>query len=152
MKGEGGFFTTPNYPSPYPTNTTCVWTIVTAPGDTIELKFEEFHLENSGDCLFDYVDIRDGRSLISPLIGRFCSSQIIAPINSPGNSLLVRFKSDSNVSEKGFRASWRRVSHGISTTRVSNTPVPSTGTPSTRATTTRRASTTLTTTTPVNGK
>ena len=148
MTGEGGFFTSPNYPEPYPVNLQCVWTIVTAPGDTIELKFQEFHLENSGSCGYDFVEIRDGSSLLSPLIGKFCSSKIIGPINSVGNSLFIRLTSDGTVSEKGFRASWRRISHSISSTPASTTQATTTRATTTRETTTL-ATTTMTPTTPL---
>ena len=99
MTGESGFFTTPNYPKSYPSNMECEWTIVTSHGYTIELKFEEFNLENSGACLYDFVDVRDGSSEFSSLINRFCASSIIAPIRSSNNSLFIKFKSDSNVSQ-----------------------------------------------------
>ena len=140
MTGEDGVFTSPNYPKSYPINVQCVWTIVTVPGDTIELKFNDFHLENSGTaCGYDFVDIRDGSSLDSPLIGKFCSSKIIGPISSTGNSLFIRLKSDGTVSEKGFRASWKRVSHSTSSTRAStsSTQPPTTQVSTTLASTTR---------------
>lgn len=153
MTGEGGFFTTPNYPKPYPVSIQCQWTIATVPGDTIELKFEEFHLENSGSCAYDFVDIRDGNSIHSPLIGKFCSSKIIGPINSTGNFLFIRLSSDGTVSEKGFKASWRRVSHTTPTAQASTTPMPSTPASTTLETTTRASTTTLSPTTPpANGK
>lgn len=145
ITGESGFFTSPNYPESYPYNIQCEWTISTAPGNTIELKFVDFHLENSGACGFDFVDIRDGSSLRSPRIGKFCSSIIIGPINSTGNSLFLRLTSDGSVSEKGFNASWREVSSTtpsvqtsevFSTTaspRASTTQLPITPAPATPA-------------------
>ena len=155
MTGESGFFTTPNYPKSYPSNMECEWTIVTSRGYTIELKFEEFNLENSGACLYDFVDVRDGSSEFSSLINRFCASSIIAPIRSSDNSLFIKFKSDSNVSETGFRASWRRVPFDTSTIQASTTQIPSTrAASSTQATTTEATSTRkiTTTPTPINGK
>lgn len=145
MTGESGFFTTPNYPKSYPSNMECEWTIVTSHGYTIELKFEEFNLENSGACLYDFVDVRDGSSEFSSLINRFCASIIIAPIRSSNNSLFIKFKSDSNVSETGFRASWRRVPFDTSTIQASTTLLLS----PTQATTTLKITPTPT---PINGK
>lgn len=145
MTGESGFFTTPNYPKSYPSNMECEWTIVTSHGYTIELKFEEFNLENSGACLYDFVDVRDGSSEFSSLINRFCASSIIAPIRSSNNSLFIKFKSDSNVSETGFRASWRRVPFDTSTIQASTTLLLS----PTQATTTLKITPTPT---PINGK
>lgn len=132
MTGDGQNFTSPNYPKSYPVNSECMWTIVTAPGDTIELIFHDFHLENNGVCRYDFVEIRQGGTRHSPLIGKFCASTIISPINSTGNSLFIRLVSDGTVSEKGFQATWRRISH--------NTPtIPTTRAPSTRAPTTQPA-------------
>lgn len=125
MTGDGENFTSPNYPKSYPVDSECIWTIVTTPEDTIELKFHDFHLENTGACRFDFVEIRQGGTRYSPLIGKFCASTIISPINSTGNSLFIRLVSDGTVSEKGFRATWRRISHKTPTTptiRVSTTP------------------------------
>ena len=140
MTGDGEVFTSPEYPKSYPINSECMWTIGTAPGDTIELKFHEFHLENSGTCRYDFVEIRQGATGHSPLIGKFCASTIISPIKSTGNSLFIRLVSDGTVSEKGFRATWRRISH--------NTP----RTPTTRAPTTRVPTTQAPTTPSVKGK
>ena len=130
MTGDGKNFTSPNYPKSYPVDSECIWTIGTAPGDTIELRFHDFHLENTGTCRFDFVEIRQGSTRNSPLIGKFCASTIISPINSIGNSLFIRLVSDGTVSEKGFRATWRRISHTTLTTpamRVSTTPTPAKG-------------------------
>lgn len=109
MTGEGGLFTSPNYPISYPVNIQCVWKIVTHPTGNVELTFQDFHVENSGDCAYDFVEIRDGAMIDSPLIGTFCSSMIIGKIVSTGNALLIRLLSDGSVSEKGFSASWKSV-------------------------------------------
>lgn len=130
MTGDGQEFTSPNYPKSYPVNSECIWTIVTTPGDTIELIFHDFHVENNGACRFDFVEIRQGSTGLSPLIGKFCASTIFSPINSTGNSLFIRLVSDGTVSEKGFRATWRRISHYTPTT-------PTTPAFTTRATTTQ---------------
>lgn len=133
LTGEGGLFTSPNYPVSYPVNIQCVWRIVTKPTGSVELTFQDFHLENSGSCEFDFVEIRDGAMVDSPLIGTFCSSMIIGKIISTGNSLLVRLTSDSSVSEKGFNASWKLVSYTTSTTSMppSSTPLSTTIRPGT---------------------
>ena len=155
MTGESGFFTTPNYPNSYPSNMECEWTIETSHGYIIELKFEQFNLENSGACRYDFVDVRDGRNEFSSLINRFCASSIIAPIRSSSNSLFIKFKSDNNVGETGFSASWKRVPFDTSTVQASTTQIPSTRTASsTQATTTQAITTRKMTTTPppINGK
>lgn len=116
MTGHSGNFTSPNYPKSYSKDSECMWTIVVAPQDTIELRFHEFHLENSGSCNYDFVEIRQGRTPVSPLIGKYCASTIISPFTSTGNSLFIRLVTDGTVNEKGFRATWRRISLYIPTT------------------------------------
>jgi hypothetical protein len=40
----------------------------------IKLKFDNFHIEPSNDCLYDYIEIRDGAHGYSPFIGRYCGN------------------------------------------------------------------------------
>lgn len=42
-----GFISSPNYPSPYPTNKQCVWQIVAPPQHRISIHFERFELEGN---------------------------------------------------------------------------------------------------------
>lgn len=135
LTGNGGVFTSPNYPKSYPISIQCEWRIVTSPGGSVELKFQDFHLENSGSCVFDFVEIRDGARADSPLIGTFCSSMIIGRIVSTGNSLFIKLTSDGTVSEKGFNASWKMVSSEAftSSTQRFTTPLSTTLTSPTRS-------------------
>ena len=130
MTGDGGNFTSPNYPASYSKNSECMWTIVVPPLDTIELTFHEFHLENSGSCNYDFVEVRQGSTRFSQIIGKFCSSTIISPFNSTGNSLFIRLVTDGTVNEKGFRATWRRIPHYISTTPTARPSTTTKATPS----------------------
>ena len=43
----------------------------------VTLDFLLFDLENSTNCIYDYVEIFDGNSINSPSLGQFCN-------NSPG--------------------------------------------------------------------
>lgn len=36
---ESGAFNSPNYPDAYPPNIECVWTIVSSPGNRLQLSF-----------------------------------------------------------------------------------------------------------------
>ena len=130
MTGDGGNFTSPNYPESYSKNSECVWTIVVPLQDTIELTFHEFHLENSGSCNYDFVEVRQGSTRFSEIIGKFCASTIISPFNSTGDSLFIRLVTDGTVNEKGFRATWRRISHYIPANQTAQSSTTTKATPS----------------------
>ena len=47
----------PNYPDNYPPNMDCVWHITVDPRRQAVLTFSYFDIEDSVDCLDDYVDV-----------------------------------------------------------------------------------------------
>ena len=71
-------------------------------------KNEDF--EQCADMIFysfDFVSVRDGGTTEAPLVGRFCGHNLPQNFLSTGNQLLIRFKTDSSISQEGFRASYR---------------------------------------------
>src|SRR6185436_469757 len=44
------------------------------PGNTLSVKFSSFALEADIDCQYDYLEIFDGPTVSSPLIGKYCGS------------------------------------------------------------------------------
>ncbi|XP_050435751.1 cubilin [Adelges cooleyi] len=101
-----GFIKSPNYPDEYPNSKDCSWVITVPVTNQIELNFTSFMLEESMDCRFDYVEVRNGGYASSPLIGKFCGSKILSSISSMGNSLFIRFVSDGSRARKGFLMQW----------------------------------------------
>ncbi len=67
-------------------------------------------LESDHSCRYDYVEVRDGDSPKSPVIGRYCGDESPLPIRSSGNSLHVRFVSDGYNNYDGFFATFQEVS------------------------------------------
>lgn len=59
-------------------------------------------LESDHNCRYDYVEMRDGDHLSSPVIGRFCGDQLPPPIKSSGNKLHILFISDGYNNFDGF--------------------------------------------------
>ena len=54
------------------------WVIIDPVGASqVTVNFLLFDLENSTNCIYDYVEIFDGNSINSPSLGQFCN-------NSPG--------------------------------------------------------------------
>ncbi|KAL5017782.1 hypothetical protein ScPMuIL_003504 [Solemya velum] len=103
---EVGQLTSPNYPDDYKPNKECVWKITVPEDYSVALKFQSFEIENHDNCVYDYLEVRDGHELTSPLIGRFCGYKIPEDIKSSTNRLFVKFVSDGSVQKAGFAASF----------------------------------------------
>ncbi|XP_023261050.1 uncharacterized protein LOC111654319 [Seriola lalandi dorsalis] len=86
----------------YPTNARCEWTVHVQKGSSIELRFSLLSLESDHNCRYDYVEVRDGDDLSSPVIGRFCGDQLPPPVKSSGNFLHILFTSDGYNNFDGF--------------------------------------------------
>ncbi|KAL7369769.1 hypothetical protein ABVT39_008241 [Epinephelus coioides] len=100
---EAGYITSPGYPLEYPPHQNCHW-IITAPepSQRIVLNFNpHFEIERL-DCKYDFIEIRDGTSDNSDVLGRHCSNIAPAPIISSGPSLQIRFVSDYAHQGAGF--------------------------------------------------
>ncbi|XP_037817925.1 cubilin homolog [Lucilia sericata] len=113
----GGNFTTlygavvsPSWPRPYHANLDCVWVITAPLGNKIELQVHNFTLEPT--CSGDILEIRNGKFSTSPLIGRYCASQMPSRIASFTNSLYIRFTSDNYIEGGGFYLNWEQTSTG----------------------------------------
>ncbi|XP_068604308.1 cubilin [Brachionichthys hirsutus] len=101
-----GAFSSPNFPLPYHPNAECYWNIKTSQGNQLLLSFSDFHLESSSTCTFDYLAVYDGDSSSAPELGKFCGNQLPSSINSSGNELYIKLRTDSSISAGGFLASY----------------------------------------------
>ncbi|XP_048417522.2 cubilin isoform X2 [Stegostoma tigrinum] len=108
-----GSFTSPNYPMPYSHNAECYWLIQTSAGSVIELQFEQFHLDSSAGCNYDYLAVYNGNNSNSQLLAKLCGRQILAPILSPGNSMYIKLRTDSSVTAGGFFAKYAHICQGV---------------------------------------
>ncbi|XP_056192710.1 cubilin [Falco biarmicus] len=103
---DRGAFNSPGYPEPYLLNTECVWTILSSPGNRLQLSFIAFQVEDSSGCTKDFLEIREG-SATGTLAGRFCGNSLPSNYTSTvGHVLWVRFVSDSSGTGAGFRATF----------------------------------------------
>ncbi|XP_023225887.1 tolloid-like protein 2 [Centruroides sculpturatus] len=84
----------------------CDWIISAKDNQRIQLRFLTFELEHEQDCSYDYVDIFNGYDDSSPHLGRFCGNKVPPEILSSSDSLLVRFRSDDTINNKGFSAAY----------------------------------------------
>ena len=93
----GGAFNTPNgllnspsFPKSYPGNADCIYTISNPNGTPITLKFLNMDIEDHSSCRWDYLEIRNGGSEDSPLLGKLCGNEIPAPIHSTQGSIWIK--------------------------------------------------------------
>uniref|UniRef100_A0A8B9N9X7 Cubilin n=1 Tax=Accipiter nisus TaxID=211598 RepID=A0A8B9N9X7_9AVES len=103
---DRGAFNSPGYPEPYPLNTECVWTILSSPGNRLQLSFITFQMEDSSGCSKDYLEIREENDT-GTLAGRFCGNSLPSNYTSTvGYVLWVKFVSDSSGTGVGFKATF----------------------------------------------
>ena len=80
-------------------------------GNSLAEYHTDLQIENHDNCVYDYLEVRDGRDASSPLIGRFCGYKIPDDIKSTGNELYVKFVSDGSVQKAGFAAKFVKGMH-----------------------------------------
>jgi len=74
-------------------------------GHQISIEFrDQFHLEEAGNCEYDYLEIRDGAYGYSNPIAKLCGHDFPRDINSNDRYLFLRFVSDDSIEYSGFRA------------------------------------------------
>uniref|UniRef100_A0A3B4A878 CUB domain-containing protein n=1 Tax=Periophthalmus magnuspinnatus TaxID=409849 RepID=A0A3B4A878_9GOBI len=109
---DNGQIQSPNYPDDYQSNKACVWKISVAEGFHVGLSFQSFEIERHDSCSYDYVELRDGASEESPLIGHFCGYEKPDDIKSSSNKLWLKFVSDGSVNKAGFSANFFKAACG----------------------------------------
>ncbi|XP_032284038.1 membrane frizzled-related protein [Phoca vitulina] len=109
LPGPRGFFSSPNYPDPYPPNAYCVWHIQVAADHAIQLKIEALSMESVASCLFDRLEISPEPE--GPLL-RVCGRAPPPTLNTNASRLRVAFVSDSSVQGFGFHAWYQAVTPG----------------------------------------
>lgn len=137
LQGDRGELLTPGFPAQnYENGVLYQWKLQVRDGERVRLTFTAFDLvaESCGD----FVDVYDGASDGGVQLGHFCGNQFPAPVESGGSSMVVRFKSDSSQTAKGFSAVY---------TVTTAPPVTTVSTTTTNTTITRPTSTSIQTST-----
>ena len=104
LTASNGTVTSPNYPNNYKSNSNCAWRIAVPDGFHISLTFKDFVLESHSRCNYDSVELRNGFNSTSPIIGKYCGSNIPPIAITSGRSLYVKFKTDGSGTRRGFKA------------------------------------------------
>ncbi|KAM4579034.1 bone morphogenetic protein 1a isoform 1-T1 [Fundulus diaphanus] len=106
VKRDNGQIQSPNYPDDYRPNKVCIWKISVTQGFHVGLTFQSFEIERHDSCAYDYLEVRDGLSENSPLLGRFCGYDKPDDIKTSSNHLWMKFVSDGSVNKAGFAANF----------------------------------------------
>lgn len=93
----------PNYPEFYGWDRQCQITMSFT--GKVSIRFEDFYVDDNSACKNDWLEVRDGSSSNSPMIGdKLCGYDIPDPMKSTGNSITLLFKSpDRDSYYRGFR-------------------------------------------------
>ena len=87
-----GLLTSPSYPDKYPENADCEYTISQKNGTYITLIILNMDIKiprDTGTCYDEYLEIRNGNSDESALLGKLCGNDA-PPIQSTGSNLWLR--------------------------------------------------------------
>lgn len=96
-----GEITSPGFPLNYPNKANCEWKIYVDEGSRIKLTFMDFKVES---CPYDYLEVFNGDTKdIKKRVAKLCGSDLPDPIESSGNTLILKFSSDYAFGYKGFK-------------------------------------------------
>ncbi|XP_077015414.1 cubilin-like [Tamandua tetradactyla] len=114
--GCGGIFQipsgeihSPNYPSPYGSNTDCAWVIRVERNHRVLLNFTDFDLEPQDAC----ITAHDGPDAAAARVARACGGQRWpGALTSSGSSFFLRFQARASGHGRGFRAAFTQACGG----------------------------------------
>ena len=107
---SGRLFDSGGFGGDYSANENGSVTIVSSTGDYLEINFNQLDIEQGigFNCNRDFIEVYDGPSMSSPLIGRYCNN--FPPPNnqivSSSNSATIRLISDDVATGAGFSIGW----------------------------------------------
>lgn len=105
-----GTFSDGSLSANYYNNTDCEWLIQPPGASSISLSFLDFGLELpdlGGQVIYDAVEVYDGASTSSPLLGVFSGTTLPPILVSSSGSMLVRFYSDNATTSQGWTATYQ---------------------------------------------
>ncbi|XP_047557598.1 deleted in malignant brain tumors 1 protein-like [Lutra lutra] len=108
ISGLLGSFSSPWYPTNYPTDMECIWVIRVAEKFHIELVIPSLKLEDIYGCPYDFMEVFDGQQVASLSMGRFCAGTELSFLSS-SNIMTVVFRSDAMITNTGFYALYNAI-------------------------------------------
>lgn len=87
-----------------------LYTFAADKGMLLKLDFRDvFKIEDTRDCRFDFLEVRDGQHGYSTLLGNYCGNNFPPELTSKTRHLWLRFHSDENIEYEGFKAVWSMI-------------------------------------------
>ncbi|WP_445717302.1 CUB domain-containing protein [Flavobacterium sp.] len=114
--------------SDYCNNSNCSWLIQPPNATSITLNFTAFDLEQAssdGNSIYDVVEVYDGDSASSTLIGKFTGNIIPQAITSSGGSMFIKFTSDISNTFEGWSAYYTSTQNSYCNASVTTLTAPS---------------------------
>lgn len=76
------------------------------PGAKVKINFNSFNVEPNSTCSWDYLQIYNGTSVNSTLVGTYCGTTIPPAFTAtnPDGAITIKFKSDGVVTKPGWDA------------------------------------------------
>ncbi|KAJ6666688.1 hypothetical protein lerEdw1_020412 [Lerista edwardsae] len=103
LTGQNGFIESIGFPDRhYPDNLLCEWFLHGPMDHSLTISFEALDIQNSPDCINDYVEIREPHAA-GELLGKYCGATQPSALYTSGNLAYVKFVSDGSISAPGFR-------------------------------------------------
>ncbi|XP_034484402.1 dorsal-ventral patterning protein tolloid [Drosophila innubila] len=97
------FYSHPRYGSrPYGHNMYCDWRIESDPDSSVKIKFLSFEIEYSEHCDYDFLEVTEEGNAMNTIHGRFCGRRRPPIIVSNSDTLLLKFQTDKDNSQRGF--------------------------------------------------
>ncbi|KAI5175048.1 Deleted In Malignant Brain Tumors 1 Protein [Manis pentadactyla] len=108
ISGLSGSFSSPWYPTNYPTDVECVWVMHVAEKFHIQLSIPSLKLEDIYGCPHDFIEVFDGQQAASLSLGRFCAGAELTFFSST-NIMTAVFRSDAMITNTGFHALYNAI-------------------------------------------
>ncbi|XP_043916396.1 CUB and sushi domain-containing protein 1-like [Protopterus annectens] len=105
LTASSGVILSPGWPGYYKDSLNCEWVIEATPRDSIKITFERFQTEVN----YDILEVRDGPTSTSPLIGEYHGTQAPQFLISTGNYMHLLFVTDNSRSSVGFQIRYESV-------------------------------------------
>ncbi|KAL5282994.1 BMP1.2 family protein [Megaselia abdita] len=114
QENAGSFWSPSYYNSNESSNLTesCEWRITATNGERIILKIENLNLLKTENCETDYLEVRDGYYVKSPIIGRFCGKKSEILTTKSSRMLLTYHNSNLDKEYNGFKANFEAICGG----------------------------------------
>ncbi|XP_048865206.1 CUB and sushi domain-containing protein 1-like isoform X4 [Brienomyrus brachyistius] len=100
-----GILLSPGWPGYYKDSLSCEWVIEAQRDHAIKISFDRFQTEVN----YDTLEIRDGPSGSSPLIGEYHGTQAPHFLISTGNHMFLLFTTDNSRSSVGFQIRYESI-------------------------------------------